>query len=65
MTSNIEDDDELNSIKNIDDFDKVRVVYDKDMDIDSKKRLLAVSEKNKKIYPTIYKGVDKLKEYMR
>lgn len=54
------EDDEL-GIRNIDDFDKVRVVYDKDMDLDSKRRLLAVSEKNKKICPTIFRGVGKLK----
>jgi hypothetical protein len=39
-------------MKNVDDFEKVRVVYDKGMDLDSKRRLLAVSEKNKKIFPT-------------
>jgi hypothetical protein len=46
------DDDELSGMKNVDDFEKVRVVYDKGMDLDSKRRLLAVSEKNKKIFPT-------------
>jgi hypothetical protein len=40
--SNVED-DELNIIRNLDDYDKVRVVYDKNMDIDSKRRLLAIS----------------------
>lgn len=56
--------DELNNIRNIDEYSKVRVVYDKDMDSDSKRRLLAASEKNKKILPTMYKGVGKLREYM-
>lgn len=49
---------------NIDDFSKVRVVYDKNMDIDSKRKLLAASEKNNKIYPIMYKGIKQLKEYM-
>jgi hypothetical protein len=52
-------------MRNLDDFEKVRVVYDKDMDLESKKRLLAASEKNKKICPTIFRGVGKLKEYMQ
>lgn len=52
-------------MRNLDDFEKVRVVYDKDMDLESKKRLLAASEKNKKICPTIFRGVSKLKEYMQ
>lgn len=58
------EEDEFGSIRNIDDYDKVRVIYDKGMDLNSKRRLLAVSKRNKKIYPTIFKGVDKLKEYM-
>ncbi len=59
------DDDELSGMKNVDDFEKVRVVYDKGMDLDSKRRLLAVSEKNKKIFPTQFKDVGKLKELMQ
>lgn len=35
--------EELSNVKNIEDFSKVRVVYDKNMDIESKRRLLAVS----------------------
>jgi hypothetical protein len=31
------------AMRNLDDFEKVRVVYDKDMDLESKKRLLAAS----------------------
>ncbi len=43
----------------------MRIIYDKDIDINKKRRLLAVSEKNKKIIPTIFKGVKKLKEYLK
>jgi hypothetical protein len=39
----------------------VRIIYDKDIDINKKRRLLAVSEKNKKIIPTIFKGIKKIK----
>lgn len=46
---------------NLDDFSKVRVVYDKNMDIDSKRKLLAASQKNNKIVPTMYKGIKQLK----
>ena len=35
--------DEFNNIRNLEDYDKVRVVYDKDVDFDSKRRLLAAS----------------------
>jgi len=49
---------------NLEDFSKVRVVYDKAMDIKSKKKLLAASEKNSKIHPIMYKGIRQLKEYM-
>ena len=35
--------DEFNNIRNLEDYDKVRVVYDRDVDFDSKRRLLAAS----------------------
>jgi hypothetical protein len=54
--SNVED--ELNSLRNIDDYNKVRIVYDKDIDFESKRRLLAASDKNQKIYPVAYKNVN-------
>lgn len=61
--SNVED--ELNSLRNIDDYNKVRIVYDKDIDFESKRRLLAASDKNQKIYPVAYKNVNELKTFLQ
>ncbi len=49
----------------MDDFSKVRVVYDKDIDFESKRRLLAASDKNPKIYPIVYKNVNELKNFLK
>jgi hypothetical protein len=57
--------DEINSIRNIDDFSKVRIVYDKDVDIDSKRRLLAASDRNKKIHPVAYRDPHQLKTFLK
>ena len=42
--------------------DRVRVVYDHDTDSDSKRRLLAASEKDLRITPVKYKNPEQLKE---
>ena len=55
----------MNSIRNIDDYAKVRVVYDRDIDFESKRRLLAASDKNKKIYPIVYKNVNEVKGFLQ
>jgi hypothetical protein len=57
--------DELTNIRNLDDFAKVRVVYDKDIDIDSKRRLLAASDRNNKIIPTVYENAVQLRSYLK
>lgn len=57
--------DELNNIKNLDDFSKVRVVYDRNLDPESKRRLLVASEKNPKICPIVYKNVNEVKTFLK
>lgn len=47
------------------DFAKVRVVYDKGIDIESKRRLLAASDRNNKIIPTVYENAGQLRSYLR
>lgn len=57
-------DDEF-SIKNIDEYSRVRVVYDEGVDTDSKRKLLLLSDKNTKVLPTKYENVHQLKEYIK
>lgn len=41
------------------------MVYDKNLDPESKRRLLAASDKNPKIYPIVYKNVNELKNFLK
>ena len=41
----------------IDDYEKIRIIYDQTVDPDDKRKLLAASVKNKKILPTKFKDL--------
>jgi hypothetical protein len=56
--------DELN-IKNIEEYLKVRIVYDELTDNETKRKLLVLSNKNKKIVPTKYENIQKIKQYVQ
>lgn len=53
------------SIKSIDDYEKIRIIYDQTVDPEEKRKLLSASVKNKKIFPTKYKDLNTLTQYMK
>ncbi len=53
------------SIRSIDDYDKIRIIYDQTVDPEEKRKLLAASVKNSKIFPTKYKDLNTLAQYMK
>lgn len=52
-------------MKSIDDYEKIRIIYDQTVDPEEKRKLLAASVKNKKIFPTKFKDLSTLTEYMK
>lgn len=55
---------ELN-IKNLEEYKIVRIVYDNNIDKETKKKILNASIKNKNIVPMLYKDMDTLKEIVK
>jgi hypothetical protein len=53
------------SIKSVDDYEKIRIIYDQTVDPEEKRKLLSASVKNRKIFPTKYKDLNTLTEYMK
>lgn len=53
------------SMKSIDDYEKIRIIYDQTVDPEEKRKLLAASVKNKKIFPTKFKDINTLTQYMK
>jgi hypothetical protein len=53
------------SMKSIEDFEKIRIVYDQTVDLEEKRKLLSASVKNKKIFPTKFKDLNSLTQYMK
>lgn len=52
-------------MRSIDDYEKIRIIYDQTVDPEEKRKLLAASVKNKKIFPTKFKDLNTLTEYMK
>ena len=55
---------ELN-IRNLEEYKIVRIVYDNNIDKETKKKILNASIKNKNIVPMLYKDIDSLKEIVK
>ena len=53
------------NLKNIDEYKLVRIVYDEDVDKDTKKKIFITSLKHKNLVPVLYQDVEKIREYMK
>ena len=52
-------------MKSIDDYEKIIIVYDQTANSEEKRKLLSASVKNKKIFPTKFKDLNTLTQYMK
>ena len=53
------------NLKNIDEYKVVRIIYDENVDKETKKQIFITSLKHKNLVPVLYQDVEKIREYLR